>query len=89
MYNCANPPDYSKWDGVLQPLYRAAREDDHIKAVVLRVDSPGGSAFASELIRRGGGPLYGRRCYDPKFFSSARATIWSSVSPMAPTPSAS
>ena len=33
-------------------LIRAAREDDHIKAVVLRVDSPGGSAFASELIRR-------------------------------------
>ncbi|MYM66503.1 signal peptide peptidase SppA [Pseudoduganella sp. FT55W] len=33
-------------------LIRAAREDDNIKAVVLRVDSPGGSAFASELIRR-------------------------------------
>ncbi|MGV7209863.1 signal peptide peptidase SppA [Oxalobacteraceae bacterium A2-2] len=33
-------------------LIRMAREDDHIKAVVLRVDSPGGSAFASELIRR-------------------------------------
>jgi nucleoside-diphosphate-sugar epimerase len=26
VYNCANPPDYAKWDGVLQPLYRAARE---------------------------------------------------------------
>lgn len=33
-------------------LIRAAREDDAVKAVVLRVDSPGGSAFASELIRR-------------------------------------
>ncbi|HEU4851926.1 MAG TPA: signal peptide peptidase SppA [Telluria sp.] len=33
-------------------LIRSAREDDQIKAVVLRVDSPGGSAFASELIRR-------------------------------------
>ena len=33
-------------------LIRTAREDDSIKAVVLRVDSPGGSAFASELIRR-------------------------------------
>jgi protease-4 len=33
-------------------LVRQAREDDHVKAVVLRVDSPGGSAFASELIRR-------------------------------------
>lgn len=33
-------------------LIRSAREDDTIKAVVLRVDSPGGSAYASELIRR-------------------------------------
>lgn len=33
-------------------LVRMAREDDAIKAVVLRVDSPGGSAFGSELIRR-------------------------------------
>lgn len=30
---------------------REAREDDDVKAVVLRVDSPGGSVFASELIR--------------------------------------
>ncbi|WP_431264161.1 signal peptide peptidase SppA [Roseateles chitinivorans] len=33
-------------------LIRQAREDDKIKAVVLRVNSPGGSAFASELVRR-------------------------------------
>ncbi|MCB1627466.1 MAG: signal peptide peptidase SppA [Xanthomonadales bacterium] len=33
-------------------LVRQAREDSAIKAVVLRVDSPGGSAFASEQIRR-------------------------------------
>ncbi|MEC5159282.1 MULTISPECIES: signal peptide peptidase SppA [unclassified Janthinobacterium] len=33
-------------------LIRQAREDDSIKALVLRVDSPGGSAFGSELIRR-------------------------------------
>jgi protease-4 len=33
-------------------LIREARMDDNIKAVVLRVDSPGGSAFASEVIRR-------------------------------------
>ncbi len=33
-------------------LVRRAREDKNIKAVVLRVDSPGGSGFASELIRR-------------------------------------
>ncbi|MBF8999906.1 signal peptide peptidase SppA [Vibrio nitrifigilis] len=30
---------------------RDARNDDQVKAVVLRVDSPGGSAFASEVIR--------------------------------------
>lgn len=33
-------------------LIRRARDDDRIKAVVLRVDSPGGSAFGSELVRR-------------------------------------
>jgi protease-4 len=33
-------------------LLRRAREDDAVRAVVLRVDSPGGSAFASEIIRR-------------------------------------
>ncbi|MGF1686258.1 signal peptide peptidase SppA [Photobacterium japonica] len=32
-------------------LLRNARYDDSVKAVVLRVDSPGGSAFASEVIR--------------------------------------
>ena len=32
-------------------LLRKAREDDNVKAVVLRVDSPGGSAFASDIIR--------------------------------------
>ena len=33
-------------------LIRRARLDDNIKAIVLRVDSPGGSANASEIIRR-------------------------------------
>ncbi len=33
-------------------LLRQAREDDAVKAVVLRVDSPGGEVFASEQIRR-------------------------------------
>jgi protease-4 len=33
-------------------LLRKARKDKHVKAVVLRVDSPGGSAFASEIIRQ-------------------------------------
>lgn len=26
VYNCANPPDYARWEGVLEPLYRSIRE---------------------------------------------------------------
>lgn len=33
-------------------LIRRARQDEKVKAIVLRVDSPGGSAFASEVIRQ-------------------------------------
>jgi protease-4 len=33
-------------------LIRQARNDDQIKSIVLRIDSGGGSAFASEIIRR-------------------------------------
>jgi protease-4 len=33
-------------------LIRKAREDDKVKALVLRVDSPGGGVFPSELVRR-------------------------------------
>ncbi len=33
-------------------LVRQAREDEHTKAIVLRVNSPGGSPFASEIVRR-------------------------------------
>jgi len=33
-------------------LLRQARDEDEVKAVVLRVDSPGGEVFASEQIRR-------------------------------------
>lgn len=33
-------------------LIRKAREDEDVKAVVLRVDSPGGGVFPSEVIRR-------------------------------------
>ena len=33
-------------------LLRQARNNDEVKAVVLRVDSPGGSAYASEIIRQ-------------------------------------
>jgi len=32
---------------------KTALKDDNVKAVVLRIDSPGGSAFASEIIRDG------------------------------------
>jgi protease-4 len=33
-------------------LIRRAREDERIKALVMRIDSPGGMTFASEMIRR-------------------------------------
>ncbi|MEZ5599321.1 MAG: signal peptide peptidase SppA [Pseudomonadales bacterium] len=33
-------------------LIRRAREDDGIRAIVVRIDSPGGSSFHSELIRK-------------------------------------
>ncbi|CAN5152816.1 signal peptide peptidase SppA [soil metagenome] len=33
-------------------LIRQAREDEDVKALILRVNSPGGSAFASEIVRR-------------------------------------
>ncbi len=36
----------------ISKLLRRAGEDDRIKSVVLRIDSGGGSAFASELIRQ-------------------------------------
>jgi protease-4 len=36
----------------LADLVREARQNDDIKALVLRIDSPGGSALASETIRR-------------------------------------
>ena len=36
----------------LSELIRKARQDEEVKAVVLRVDSGGGSAFASEIIRQ-------------------------------------
>ena len=36
----------------LADLIRQARQDDEIKAVVLRIDSPGGNALASDIIRR-------------------------------------
>ena len=38
--------------GTMSASLKKAREDDKIKAVVLRINSPGGSALASELIWR-------------------------------------
>jgi protease-4 len=45
------PPGMIGSDTLAQQL-RDARFDDDVKAVVLRIDSPGGSVFASEVIRR-------------------------------------
>ena len=39
-------------DETLSRLIREARDDEDIKALVLRVDSPGGGQFASDLIHR-------------------------------------
>ena len=38
--------------GIINESLKKAREDDNVKAVVLRVNSPGGSALASELMWR-------------------------------------
>tara|TARA_R110002049_G_scaffold309289_1_gene520214 strand:- start:367 stop:2127 length:1761 start_codon:yes stop_codon:yes gene_type:complete len=38
--------------GTMSASLKEAREDDNIKAIVLRINSPGGSALASELIWR-------------------------------------
>ena len=48
----------SPWGGpvmgseTIAEQFRSVREDESVKAVVLRIDSPGGAAFASEVIRR-------------------------------------
>ncbi|WGH74997.1 signal peptide peptidase SppA [Tenacibaculum tangerinum] len=38
--------------GIMNKAIKKARKDDNVKAIVLRVNSPGGSALASELIWR-------------------------------------
>lgn len=48
--NGSKPPGVIGGDSTAN-LLRRAKQDDSVKAVVLRVDSPGGSAFASEVIR--------------------------------------
>jgi protease-4 len=45
------PPGMIGGDSLALQL-RDARDDETIRAVVLRIDSPGGSVFASEVIRR-------------------------------------
>jgi protease-4 len=45
------PPGVIGGDSLARQL-RDAQDDDAIRAVVLRIDSPGGSVFASEVIRR-------------------------------------
>jgi protease-4 len=49
--NGTQPPGTIGGDSTAE-LLRQARHDDDVKAIVLRVDSGGGSAFASEVIRR-------------------------------------
>jgi len=46
-----NQPDGTVGGDSLAEVFSAIEEDDQVKAVVLRVDSPGGSAFASDVIR--------------------------------------
>lgn len=45
----SQPPGSIGGDSTAE-LLRRARNDDSVKAVVIRVDSPGGSSFASEII---------------------------------------
>lgn len=51
MFDGAQPPGTIGGD-TLSELLREARFDDGIDAVVLRIDSPGGSMFAAEQVRR-------------------------------------
>jgi protease-4 len=48
--NGTQPPGTIGGDSLAR-LLRRAKNDDSVKAIVLRVDSPGGSTFASEVIR--------------------------------------
>lgn len=47
----SEPPGHIGGDSTAA-LIRRAREDKHVKALVLRVDSPGGEVYAAEQIRR-------------------------------------
>lgn len=82
-----NQPDGSIGDKTLIKKLSAARKDDSIKAVVLRIDSGGGSAFASDNIyqeikylRKKGKPVYvsmGRYAASGGYYIAAGADqIW-------------
>jgi len=47
------PPGEAAAGDTIAGYLKEALDDENVKAVVLRVDSPGGSAFASEIIRDG------------------------------------
>jgi protease-4 len=51
IYNGSRPPGSIGGDSTAE-LIRRARNSAEVKALVLRIDSPGGSSFASEIIRR-------------------------------------
>ncbi|MDG1080099.1 MAG: signal peptide peptidase SppA [Porticoccaceae bacterium] len=46
-----NQPEGTIGGDTLAEMFSAIEDEDQVKAVVLRVDSPGGSAFASDVIR--------------------------------------
>ena len=46
-----NQPEGTIGGDTLAEMFASIEEEDQVKAVVLRVDSPGGSAFASDVIR--------------------------------------
>jgi protease-4 len=48
-----SPPGVAAGGDTIAGYLKKALDDDEVKAVVLRIDSPGGSAFASEVIRDG------------------------------------
>ncbi len=52
IYDGKGNPDQAIYSENLSKTIRKAREDENVKAVVLRVNSPGGSAVASAIIGR-------------------------------------
>lgn len=47
-----SPGGTSMGSDTMADAFKAAREDDAVRAVIFRINSPGGSVIASELIRR-------------------------------------